>query len=83
MDSSQAIDMVRQALWLTLMLSAPILLTGLTVGLIVSVFQAMTQLQDQTLSLVPKIIAMLLATIITGSWIIQKLVEYSRHMFAG
>lgn len=82
MTSNQAMDMIRQALTLMLVLGMPVLLTGLIVGLIVSLLQAMTQVQELTLSFVPKIAAMLLALLITGPWMIQRLVEFSRQMFS-
>lgn len=83
MDAGNAVDMVREALVLLLLLGMPVLLTGLVVGLIVGLAQAVTQLQEQTLSLVPKILAMLLAVMVVGPWMIDRLVEYSRVMFGG
>lgn len=82
MTSNQAMDMIRQALTLMLVLGMPVLLTGLIVGVIVSLLQALTQVQELTLSFVPKIAAMLIALLITGPWMIQRLVEFSRQMFA-
>ncbi|MFB3890494.1 MAG: flagellar biosynthesis protein FliQ [Phycisphaerae bacterium] len=82
MNAPQATDMAREAVMLMLVLGAPVLLTGLIVGLIVSVLQAATQVQDLTLSFVPKIVAMLLAAVITGPWVVERLVEFSRKMFA-
>ena len=81
MDASQAIDWVRQALTLVLTLALPVLGTGLVVALIISLFQAVTQLQEQTLSLVPRILAMLVALVVTGPWMISRLVEFGRRMF--
>ncbi len=81
MNAPQATDMAREAVMLMLVLGAPVLLTGLIVGLIVSVLQAATQVQDLTLSFVPKIVAMLLAAVITGPWVVERLVEFSRRMF--
>ena len=81
MDTSEAIDLARQAVVLVLILAAPVLLTGLIVGLIVSILQAVTQIQEQTLSLVPRIMAMLVAVAICGPWMLTRLVEFSRQMF--
>ena len=81
MNAPEAIDLVKQAVMLMLAVSAPILLTGLIVGLIVSILQALTQVQELTLSFVPKIIAMLLAIVITGPWVLEKLVDFGRRMF--
>jgi flagellar biosynthetic protein FliQ len=82
MNAAQATDMAKEAVMLMLVLGAPVLLTGLIVGLIVSVLQAATQVQELTLSFVPKIVAMLLAAVITGPWVVERLVEFSRRMFA-
>ena len=81
MDAGEAVDLARQAMMLTLMLAAPVLLTGLIVALVVSILQAATQVQEQTLSFVPKIVAMLLAAAITGPWVLAKLVEFGHEMF--
>lgn len=81
MDSGQAIDLARQAVMLTLRLGAPILLTALIVALVVSVLQAATQIQDMTLSFIPKIIAVAVAILIFGPWIFEVLIEFSRDMF--
>jgi len=81
MTSEQAIDIGRQAMMVMLMVSAPILLIGMIVGLVVSILQAVTQVQEQTLSFVPKIIVMALAVGLFVPWIIVKLLEFSREMF--
>jgi len=81
MTPEQAIDIGRQAMMVTLMVASPILLIGMTVGLVVSILQAVTQVQEQTLSFVPKIIAMVLAVGLFLPWIIVKLLEFSREMF--
>jgi flagellar biosynthesis protein FliQ len=83
MNLDQATSLVRQTLVLTLMISAPLLLIGLAVGLIVSIFQAVTQIQEQTLALIPKIVAMVAAAILLMPWIGQQLVEYASQMFRG
>jgi flagellar biosynthetic protein FliQ len=83
MEMAQALDLGRQALWITLVLSAPILLVGLVVGLVVSIVQTVTQIQDQTVSLVPKIVAMFAAAAFFVPWLAQRVIEYSQAMFAG
>ncbi len=80
-EPGQSIDLMRQALTLMLVLGAPVLLVGLVVGLFVSVFQALTQVQEYTLSFVPKIFAMVLALMVTGPWMMERLVEFGRQMF--
>ncbi len=74
------IDMVRQALFITLKICGPILAAGVVVGLLVSIFQSVTSIQDQTLSFVPKIIVMILVAAILTPWIIQRLIEYSHQL---
>jgi flagellar biosynthesis protein FliQ len=81
MDADQGIELARQAIMLLIFLSLPVLITGLIVALVVSVLQAVTQVQDQTLGLVPRILAMLLAFAITAPWMMSKLVEFGREMF--
>lgn len=82
MDASQATDLTRQAVMLVVILAAPALGVALAVGLVVSLLQAVTQVQEQTLSFVPKIIATLLALVVFGPWMIARMVEFSRSMFA-
>ncbi|NIA21555.1 MAG: flagellar biosynthesis protein FliQ [Anaerolineaceae bacterium] len=81
MTAEQAIDIGRQAVMVMLLVSAPILLIGMIVGLVVSILQAVTQVQEQTLSFVPKIIVMALSVGLFLPWIIVKLLEFSREMF--
>ena len=81
MLTDQLVDVTRQTLMVMLMLSIPVLLAGLTIGLFVSVMQAVTQIQEQTLSFVPKIIGMVLIAIITMPWLVSKLMTFSAQMF--
>lgn len=83
MNLDQAIDIVREALTLMLLLSAPILAAALVIGLVVSVMQAVTQIQEQTLSFVPKIIGMGIVAILITPWVAGSLMEFSRRMFGG
>lgn len=80
MDQS-TIEMVQQALIITLKVTAPILAAGVVIGLIVSVLQAVTSIQDQTIATVPKIIIMLIVAILLTGWIVQRLVDYSGMLF--
>jgi flagellar biosynthesis protein FliQ len=70
----------RQALEVTLMLAAPLLLTALAVGLIVGIFQAATQINEMTLSFIPKLLAMAAVLAITGPWMLRTLIEYTRGL---
>jgi len=79
----EAIEMVRQTLLLAMIVSAPMLLIGLAVGVIVSLFQAVTQIQEQTLTFVPKIAAMIAAALLLMPWISQRLLDYATVLFSG
>jgi flagellar biosynthesis protein FliQ len=72
----------RQAMEVTLMVSAPMLLTALAVGLIVSIFQAATQINEMTLSFIPKLVGIFAAMIIAGPWMLSIMVDYMRQMFS-
>jgi flagellar biosynthesis protein FliQ len=76
MDASQVFTTGQQGLYLMLMVSAPVLLAVLVVGLVVSIFQAATQINEATLSFVPKIIAAVVVLAIAGPWMMTTLVEY-------
>jgi len=75
------IEMIRTALVITLKVTAPILAAGVLVGLVISIFQSVTSIQDQTISLVPKIVVMLVVAILLAGWIIQRLVDYTAQLF--
>lgn len=83
MTPEQAVDIVREALMVGLMIATPILAVGLVIGLIVSIFQAVTQIQEQTLSFVPKIIGMAVVTIAIVPWAYLKMAEFATRMFGG
>ena len=78
---SEALDLGRATLILVMQLGAPILLIGMGVGLIISLFQAVTQIQEQTLSFVPKMIAMAVAAMVFMPWMSNKTMEFARQMF--
>ena len=82
-DSSNAIDLVRETLVLAMLISAPMLIVGLVVGIIISLFQAVTQIQEQTLTFVPKIAAMIAAALLLLPWIGQHLLDYAVRIFSG
>lgn len=83
MSSGHAIDLVREALMLMLSLSFPILLAALVIGLVVSILQAVTQIQEQTLSFVPKILGMGLTAVLVFPWMAKKIVDFAVAMFSG
>ena len=78
---AQVIDMGRQAMLVTIKLCAPALLFGLVVGLIVSIFQAVTQLQEMTLTFVPKIIAVAIALALFGPWMLSTIADFTNSVY--
>jgi flagellar biosynthetic protein FliQ len=81
MDQGTVINIAQNALLVTLYISAPLLGISLIVGLAVSIFQATTQIQEQTLSYIPKILAVIVAIAAFGSWILNLLVEYTQGLY--
>ncbi len=77
------IELIRSALITALILAAPILMSGLVIGLCVSIFQTVTQIQEQTLSFVPKIAGMIIVAVLLVPWILNKLSQYAILMFTG
>ncbi len=82
MTIDQAISIIREMLITALIISCPILLAGLLIGLIVSIFQAVTQIQEQTLTFVPKIIAMAVMAIVIFPWLSIRVIDFAVRMFA-
>ncbi len=76
MSGDLVTQMAQEALWMVLIISAPMLGLGLLVGLAVSVFQATTSIQEQTLAFIPKIVAVFVAILIFGPWMLRLMVEY-------
>jgi len=76
-----AINLVRGGVLQALMMAAPLLLVGMLVGLIISIFQATTSIQEQTLTFVPKIAAILGALILFGPWIVMSMVQFTLRLF--
>lgn len=81
MNADTVIDITRQALEVILMLSLPLLLTALAAGLLVGIFQAATQINEMTLSFIPKLLAMVVVLLLAGSWMLGVLVDYTRRLF--
>lgn len=73
----------RHALEITMLLAAPMLLAALVTGLLVSIFQAATQINEMTLSFIPKLLVMFLVMILAGPWMITLMVDYMRQLFSG
>ena len=81
MNPQSVITLGQQALYVMLMIAAPMLLAALVVGLIVSILQAATQINEMTLSFIPKLLAMIAALVIAGPWMITFFVDYVRRLF--
>lgn len=82
MEPQEAIDLGRQAVNTMLMIGAPVLLAGLGVGLVIGLLQAITQIQEQTVSFVPKLVVMVLVLSLTLPWLINHMVQYSHDVIA-
>ena len=81
MTPQDIVDLGREALMITLMISAPPLLAGLAIGLTISIFQAVTQIQEFTLTFIPKIVAVFVATMIFLPWMLQVFLGYTTRLF--
>ena len=82
MSQNQVVDLALRALLLAAELSAPLLITALVIGFAISVFQSITQIQEATLSFVPKAIAVSIALIVCGHWMISEAVTFTHQLFA-
>lgn len=81
MNETQAMEIVTEAIWVAARISAPILITAVVVGVLIGLFQSVTQLQEQTLSFVPKFIAVGAVIIIAGPWMLQQMTAYTIQLF--
>lgn len=80
MSATYVMGLGAQIMWLVVKLTTPMLVMGLGVGLLVSIFQATTQIQEQTLSFVPKIIAVIVSLLVFGPWMIATMVNFSQSV---
>ncbi|WP_053360826.1 flagellar biosynthesis protein FliQ [Bacillus sp. FJAT-27251] len=81
MTPDMVIHLAQQSIYTIMKISAPLLLIALAVGLLVSVFQAMTQIQEQTLAFIPKILAVFLSIVVFGPWMLTTLLDFTRELF--
>ena len=81
MDSAMVVELAREALWMTMLISSPLLVVGLAVGLLVGIFQAATSINEQTLSFIPKVVCMGITMALAGSWMINTMVDYTKGIF--
>ncbi|MDR0634746.1 MAG: flagellar biosynthesis protein FliQ [Azoarcus sp.] len=82
MTPTAVIELGRQAVEITLMVSAPLFLAALVTGLVVSIFQAATQINEMTLTFVPKVVAIFLTLILAGPWMITMITDFMRRLFS-
>lgn len=80
MNSESVIDLSQQAIKLTLMLSGPMMLGALFVGLIISLFQALTQINEQTLTTIPKIVVIFVLLVISGPWLVDTMISFTEDL---
>ncbi|MDD2060762.1 flagellar biosynthesis protein FliQ [Pseudomonas sp. GD03860] len=81
MTPEVAVDLFRDALWLTTLMVAVLVVPSLLVGLVVAMFQAATQINEQTLSFLPRLLVMLITLIVAGPWLVQKFMEYMLSLY--
>ena len=81
MNTQSVLTIDQQALFVAVLVSAPLLLTALAVGLVVSIFQAATQINEMTLSFIPKLLAIFAVLLVAGPWMITQLVDYVQRLF--
>jgi flagellar biosynthetic protein FliQ len=82
MTPDMVVSLAREAVLVMLLVSAPMLLSGLIIGLVISIFQAITQVHEMTLTFIPKIIAVALSLLIFLPWIISKMVDFTNHLYS-
>ena len=82
MTPETIVGLVQQALEVTLLVSAPLLLAALITGLVISVFQAATQINEMTLSFIPKLLAIFAALVLAGPWMLSVIVDFTRRLFS-
>jgi flagellar biosynthetic protein FliQ len=83
MDPQEAINLGREALWTALIIGSPVLVAGMIVGLVVGLFQTLTQIQEQSVAFVPKIIVMLLVLSAALPWLIAQMLQYTTNLIGG
>jgi len=81
MNQDTVVNLATQAMTLALEVAGPMLLVGLVVGLVVSLFQAVTQIQEQSLSFIPKIVGLALLVVILGPWMLDQLITYAQNLY--
>jgi flagellar biosynthetic protein FliQ len=81
MSQDQVLSIFKEALWITLQVAGPVLIISIIVGLVISVIQAATQIHEQTLTFVPKLIAIALVLLLTGTWVMNVMNDFTKQIF--
>ena len=81
MTELQLYDALRQALWVAILISAPLLAVALVAGIVIGLFQALTSIQEMTLTFVPKILSMFIALLLAFPWMMDKMLNFTRELF--
>ena len=81
MDAGQVVTVARQTIWVIVKTSVPLLLVSMIVGLIISLFQTLTSIQEQTLTFVPKLLAIMIALMIIGNWLLNEIVSFMQMLW--
>ena len=81
MDAGQVVTVARQTIWVIVKTSVPLLLVSMIVGLIISLFQTLTSIQEQTLTFVPKLLAIMIAHMIMGNWLLNEIVSFMQMLW--
>ena len=81
MNANFVVGLGQQVMWLVVKLTGPVLAFGLAIGLIVSIFQAATQINETTLSFIPKLVGIFIALIVAGPWMLSVMLDYMREVF--
>ena len=81
MDQDTVVNLATQAMTLAVEVAGPMLLAGLAIGLVISIFQAVTSIQEQTLTFIPKIIALAVIIVVLGPWMLRQMVDYTENLY--
>lgn len=81
MDQNQIIDILREGIWVALKIGGPMLIASMAVGVLVAIFQAATQIHEQTLSFIPKLLLIIAFLLLAGSWMLNTMQEFTRMIF--
>ena len=82
MNLAMVVDITRDALWITLLVSGPMMIVGLVIGVVIGIFQAVTQIHEMTITFIPKIVAVGLVLLFLMPWMLQKFMDYTINLFS-